>query len=144
MAWLGRLGFAGSSDEMAGLVLVEATPPGIYGPLAEPDPGTKAPIDSFVSESQVVAAPPSPRVPTIEIVAGRFDPLYLPGTSTIWFLLQARQAKDLGARTVTAEESGHLVPLDQPDVVVTAIEDAVAAVRDPSRWATPASATPAP
>jgi pimeloyl-ACP methyl ester carboxylesterase len=130
---------------VAGLVLVEATPPGIYGPLAEPDPGWEAPIDFFVSESQVVVAPPPPPMPAVVIVAGTFDPLYTPpGTGTMWFLLQARQAKDLGARTVTAEESGHLVPLDRPEVVVTAIEDVVAAVRDPSRWATPTSATPAP
>ena len=58
--------------------------------------------------------------------------------------LQTGQAKDLGARVVRAEESGHFVPLDQPEVVVTAIEDVVAAVRDPSSWATPAAATPAP
>ena len=54
------------------------------------------------------------------------------------------QAEELGARLVVAEESGHFVSLDQPEVVVTAIEDVVAAARDPSRWATPASATPTP
>jgi pimeloyl-ACP methyl ester carboxylesterase len=130
-------------DAVAGLVLVEGSPPGIYGPLAEPDPGTPAPIDLFVSESQVVAAPPPPPLPAVVIVAGRFEPEYAPGTGTMWFFLQARQAKELGARTVTAKESGHLVPLDQPEVVVTAIEDVVAAVRDPSSWATPVAATPA-
>jgi pimeloyl-ACP methyl ester carboxylesterase len=130
-------------DEMAGLVLVEGSPPGIYGPFAANDPGTEAPIDLFVSESQVVVAPPPPPMPMVNILAEKFDPTYAPGTPGTWFALQARQAKDLGARTVTAKESGHLVPLDQPQVVVTAIADVVAAVRDPSRWATPA-ATPVP
>ena len=127
--------------EVAGLVLVDAFPPGFYGPLAEPDRG----IDFFVSESQVVVAPLPPPMPAVVIVAGTADPLYIPpGTGPLWFTLQERQAQDLGARTVTAEESGHLVPLDQPEVVVAAIEDVVAAVRDPSSWATPAAATPAP
>lgn len=131
--------------EMAGLVLVDAFPPGFYGPLAEPDPGMAAPIDFFVSESQVVVAPLPPPMPAVVIVAGTADPLYIPpGTVPLWFTLQERQAQDLGARTVTAEESGHLVPLDQPEVVVTAIEDVVAAARDPGSWATPAAATPAP
>ena len=60
-------------------------------------------------------------------------------------LLQAGQARDLGARIVVAEESDHLVPFQQPAVMVmiAAIEDVVTAVRDPSSWATPA-ATPSP
>jgi hypothetical protein len=56
--------------------------------------------------------------------------------------LQAAQVRDLDARIVVAEESGHLVPFDQPDVMIAAIEDVVAAVRDPSSWATPAASTP--
>ena len=32
----------------------------------------------------------------------------------------------------------------KPEVVVAAIEDVVQAVRDPSSWATPVAATPAP
>jgi hypothetical protein len=59
-------------------------------------------------------------------------------------LLQAGQARDLGMRIVLAEESSHLVPFQQPDVIIAAIEDVVKAVRDPSRWATPAAATPSP
>jgi hypothetical protein len=57
---------------------------------------------------------------------------------------QAAQARDLGARIVVAEESNHLVPFQQPEVMIAAIEDVVEAVRDPSRWATPAAGTPVP
>jgi pimeloyl-ACP methyl ester carboxylesterase len=129
--------------EVAGLVLVEGSPPGVFGPFAEPDPGTTGPIALFVSESQVVAAPPPPPVPVVAIVAGKPEMYYVPGTLTEWYALHAKQAKDLGARVVRAEESGHVVPLDQPEEVVVVIKDVVATVRDPSSWATPV-ATPAP
>ena len=78
------------------------------------------------------------------IVAKEPELHLIPGTVKEWFALQAVQARDLGARLVYAEESGHFVPLDQPGVVIAAIADVVAAVRDPSSWATPAAATPAP
>jgi pimeloyl-ACP methyl ester carboxylesterase len=48
-------------DEVAGLVLVDAGPPGSFGPYAREGLGLAAPIDYSVSESQVVAAPPPPR-----------------------------------------------------------------------------------
>ena len=59
-------------------------------------------------------------------------------------LLQAGQVRDLGARIVLAEESSHLVPFQQPEVIIATMEDVVKAVRDPSKWATPAAATPSP
>ncbi len=127
-------------DAVVGLVLVDGVPSGRYGPPA--GPGAAAPIDYFVSESQVVAAPPPPPVPAVVIVARNPEPEYIIGTVTTWYALQEVLARDLGARVVYAEESGHFVSLDQPEVVVAAIEDVVAAVRDPSSWATPA-ATPA-
>ena len=66
-------------DEVAGLVLVEGAPPGVYGPFAEPGPGLAAPIDFFVSEAQVVAAPAPPPVPTVVIVAGEVRVGHHPG-----------------------------------------------------------------
>jgi pimeloyl-ACP methyl ester carboxylesterase len=41
------------------------------------------------------------------------------------------------ARHVIAEESGHFIHDDQPDLVIEAIRQVVAAVRDPATWATP-------
>lgn len=43
------------------------------------------------------------------------------------------------ARFEVTEESAHYVQLDQPDLVIAAIRQVVAAVRDPASWATPAS-----
>jgi pimeloyl-ACP methyl ester carboxylesterase len=150
-------------DEVVGLVLVEAVPPGLnardyvldwFPSEAEReteraftggrDPELESPIDQFMSEAQLLAAPPPPRVPTVEIVAGMIDPeLPLLGDAT-WYEAQAYQARDLGARVVIAEESDHFIPFNQPEVIIAAIEDVVAAVRDPSSWATPTAGTPSP
>jgi hypothetical protein len=47
---------------------------------------------------------------------------------------------------VIAAESGHYVQLQQPELVVDAIQQVIDAVRDPSTWtplaASPAAATP--
>jgi hypothetical protein len=42
-----------------------------------------------------------------------------------------------GTRHIVAEGVGHNIHQDQPDLVVEAILDVVAAVRDPATWATP-------
>jgi pimeloyl-ACP methyl ester carboxylesterase len=150
-------------DAVVGLVLVEGQPPGVSARdfslawfrsdaerevtaayAAGTDPSLAAPIDFFASEGQVVAAPPPPLVPTVAIVAGKIDLAYPPAYNANWIEGQANQARDLGARVVYAEQSGHFVPTDEPEVVITAIEDVVAAVRDPSSWATPVASTPSP
>jgi pimeloyl-ACP methyl ester carboxylesterase len=159
-------------DELAGLVLVEGTPIGWntvdiaigwYSSEAEReatrntasgrDPiAPTSPLDQIVSEGQVAAAPPPPRVPTVVVIAGKIELEVPEGGHVEWsdidsvatyYELQAGQARELGARVVIADQSGHLVPFDQPDVMLAAIEDVVEAVRDPSAWATPV-ATAAP
>jgi pimeloyl-ACP methyl ester carboxylesterase len=147
-------------DEVVGLVLVEAVPPGLnerdfvldwFPSQAERedaraftggrDPKLASPLDQFASGAQVLVAPPPPLVPTVEIVAGMIDPeLPLLGDAT-WYEAQAYQARDLGARVVVAEHSDHFVPFNEPEVIITAISDVVAAVRDPSSWATPVAAS---
>jgi len=51
------------------------------------------------------------------------------------------------ARLVVAAESGHYIQLEQPELVIAAVRDVVAAVRDRVPWvgtaASPAAATPA-
>ena len=131
-------------DQVAGLVLVDAGPPGVFAPSDGLQPGLAAPIDFHASQEQVLAAPPPPPVPAVVIVAEEPELFDIRGTVAEWHALQAAQARELGARLVVAEGSGHFVPLDRPGVVIAAIEDVVAAVRDPSSWATPAAATPAP
>jgi pimeloyl-ACP methyl ester carboxylesterase len=49
-----------------------------------------------------------------------------------------------GTRHVIASESGHYIQRDQPELVIAAIRQVVAAVRDPRTWSTPAASTPAP
>lgn len=46
------------------------------------------------------------------------------------------------AHWVTAADSGHYVQAEQPALVIAAIAEVVAAVRDPSTWATPAAGMP--
>jgi len=154
-------------DHLAGLVLVEGAPPGwnvgdlTLSPLTEAEReglrelvsgreplNPDSPVETLVSEGQVLAAPPPPPVPTVMIVANKMDYLLTEGEEgpVSWndldavarfHLLQAGQARDLGARIVIAEESNHLVPFEQPEVMIAAIEDVIEAVRDPSSWATP-------
>ncbi len=110
-----------------------------------------SPLDQITSEAQVVVAPPPPRVPTVAIVAGKIEVEVPEGGTASWsdldsvatyYELQAGQARELGARIDIADQSGHLVPFDQPEVMIAAIEDVVEAVRDPSSWATPVAGTP--
>jgi pimeloyl-ACP methyl ester carboxylesterase len=160
--------------QLAGLVLVEGAPPGwnvldlTLSPLTEAEreglrelvagrepSNPTSPVETLVSEAQVLAAPPPPPVPTVMIVAAKIDWLLTEGEErdVTWgdlegaarfHLLQAGQARDLGARIVVAEESNHLVPFQQPEVMIATIKDVVEAVRDPSSWATPEAATPSP
>jgi pimeloyl-ACP methyl ester carboxylesterase len=160
-------------DQVAGLVLVEAAPGAwdigdlTLSPLTEAEreglrelasgrepANPSAPVETLISAAQVLAAPPPPPVPTVMIVAANTAFWLVPEDGEVtWSHLesvalylhfQAGQARDLGARIVVAEESTHLVPFDQPEVMIAAIEDVVEAVRDPSSWATPAVGTPVP
>ena len=62
----------------------------------------------------------------------------------IWGPLQEKLAALVpDSRLAVAEESGHFIPGDQPDLVIEAIQQVVEAVRDPSTWTIgPAAATP--
>ena len=76
----------------------------------------------------MLAAPPPPPVPTVMIVAVKTDFWLIPPEGDVtWYDLefvasfirqQAAQARDLGARIVVAEESDHLVPFQQPEVMI--------------------------
>jgi pimeloyl-ACP methyl ester carboxylesterase len=100
---------------------------------------------------------PMPDMPLIVLAAGRIDDLaedgYPAEYATYWSeTLAAQLQADLAslvpnARLLVVADSGHFIHRDQPRVVIQAIEDVVAAVRDPSAWAisaTPEAVTPAP
>jgi D-alanyl-D-alanine carboxypeptidase len=46
------------------------------------------------------------------------------------------------SQQILAEESGHYIQIDQPDLVIDAIADVIEAARDPGSWAIPVGATP--
>ena len=53
----------------------------------------------------------------------------------VWLPLQEELAALVpDGRLVVAEQSGHFIPGDQPDLVIVAIQQVVDAVRDPSTW----------
>src|SRR5262249_32600672 len=54
-----------------------------------------------------------------------------------WREQQEAMARVLDAQLLVADQSGHAIPFDQPDLVVDATRAVVEAVRDPGTWATP-------
>jgi pimeloyl-ACP methyl ester carboxylesterase len=67
------------------------------------------------------------------------------GLERAWTVEQDRLAALLpGARHVIATESEHYIQLQQPELVIAAVQQVVAAVRDPSSWATSTPSTPSP
>jgi len=99
--------------------------------------------------------PQSPGVPFPLVVLSRGQPMAMPadlpggltgeGLERAWTAEQDRLAALLpDARHVIASESEHYIQLQQPELVVAAVQQVVAAVRDPSSWATSTPSTPSP
>ena len=79
-----------------------------------------------VSAKQVKASRPMPEVPVLVLTRGRsFWPGYSNGDETerVWMELQD-ELSQLGANPVhlIAERSGHVIHLDQPGIVITAVQ----------------------
>jgi pimeloyl-ACP methyl ester carboxylesterase len=144
------------ADEVGGLVLVDPTHEefsarlgdalvalGTPVPLAPHEPD----VDdlSFAQMREARASGPFPPMPLIVISHGRSaDPAERPPSwpiveeERIWRELHAELARMVpDGRHVIAETSGHDIPQEQPELVVSAIQAVVTAVRDPSDWATP-------
>jgi pimeloyl-ACP methyl ester carboxylesterase len=98
------------------------------------------------------AAAPMRPMPLIVLTAGQTaEPsLFPPGwpveaDAELWRELQTDLAGLVpNARHIVAEQSGHYIHQAEPDLVVEAIRQVVAAVRDPSVWVPPTATTPAP
>lgn len=132
-------------QSVVGLVLVEATPEEYpvrereLRPLAEQRrfendlglarPAARAEYAGIASSvAQVREAAPLPDIPLVVITAGRSD--LPPALREAWQELQ----KELvtltpQGRQIVANESGHFVQFDQPQIIGTAILDIVAGVR---------------
>ncbi len=162
-----RLYAATYPDEVVGLVLIDAAHEDYHdqlralltpsqwttftGPppeLADDPVFERLDIDASTSAMrEAAAASPLRPLPLVVLTHGRpFDwPPGVPSAAVeaLWLPLQEDLAALVpGGRLVVAEESGHFIQGDQPELVIAAIRQVVEAVRDPGTWATP-QATPA-
>ncbi len=127
-------------DEVVGLVLVDATPAQYLercvaateasrcGPSNEwvdqlPEPLRSELQSRAATEEQVLSASPAPQIPTVVIVSPRSDGQ--PDTDAVWVEVQRERAAALDATLVMAEESGHYVQFDEPELVLEAIRKIV-------------------
>lgn len=148
-------------QDVAGLVLIDSAHEDYYAglqelltpeqsaavfdpPVNEDDAEFEA-LDALASAQQVIAAQatsPLKEMPVIVVThGGPFPfPAEFPAAALedVWRSAQQHLAALVpGTRFIVATESGHYVQLAQPDLVISAIQDVVEAVRDPGSWASP-------
>lgn len=150
-------------DEVAGLVLVDPTPEefgarlgqlaqalGTPVPPASPPPPPSPDETSFAQMRAARAAGPLRSMPLVVLSHDRAaDPSERPTgwpvaeEEQIWRGLHAEIARLVpDGRHVIAEDSGHDIHTERPDLVVGAVSDVVAAARDPRSWGTSVAASP--
>jgi CubicO group peptidase (beta-lactamase class C family)/pimeloyl-ACP methyl ester carboxylesterase len=165
-----RLYAATYPDEVVGMVLVDATHEDNWVRLEEeigPDlwpqavaqftqavaAGVLEPLDLETTATQVRdAREERPLHPMPLVVLTHTQPpdpaTLLPGLSVEaserrWGEQQADLTTLLSnSQQILAEESGHYIQLDQPNLVIDAIAHVIEAVHDPNRWGAHAAATP--
>lgn len=154
-----RLYAATYPEEVVGLVLIDAAHEDYYaamydaltpelreamatmateGPPELADYAARERLDTVASADQLraaAAATPLRPMPLIVLTHGRpWDwPSGYPAAAleAVWEPLQTKLAAlTPDGRLVVAEQSGHFIPGDEPDVVIDAIQEVVAAVRD--------------
>lgn len=149
-----RLYAATYPDEVVGLVLIDAAHEDYYdqvrgvlspeqweafaAPAEEAFSGQER-IDTAASAAEMRAASPLRPMPLAVITHGRpwdWPPGYpAVDLEALWFPLQEDLASlTPGAHLVVAEQSGHFIPGDEPEVIIGEIEQVVAAVRNPDTW----------
>src|SRR5215216_4348171 len=158
-----RLYAATYPDEVVGLVLVDAAHEDYYGAMREvltPEQRTeivrleeqgppeladyldRERLDTDASADQMRAAAttsPLPPLPLVVLTHGRpwdwTSDYPAAALEAVWLPLQEELAVLVpDGRLIVAEQSGHFIPGDQPEVVIAAIRQVVDAVRDPSTW----------
>jgi pimeloyl-ACP methyl ester carboxylesterase len=168
-----RLYAATYPDEVVGLVLIDAAHEDYYAAqretltpeqqaeiarLAEQGPPELADypererIDvdaSAAAMRDAAAASPLRPLPLVVVTHGLpwdSPPGYpVADLEAVWMPLQEQLASlTPDARLVVAEQSRHFIPGDQPELVIEAIRQVVAAVRDPGTWASPVAGSPTP
>jgi pimeloyl-ACP methyl ester carboxylesterase len=149
--------------DVSGMVLIDAThedqiegladilPPELLALVADSTNPEGVDVEaSLMQMADARTATPVPPMPLVVLSAEPGDPsAWPPG----WPVEEANQLHhelqaDLAnlvpeGRLVVTDQSGHYIHQSQPDLVLQAIQQVVAAVQDPTTWGTP-SATPAP
>jgi pimeloyl-ACP methyl ester carboxylesterase len=151
---------------MAGLVLLDPPYPGYFATfleLAPPDSPEVAPearsyyggqneeqLDIETGFGQVAAPAAPPAIPIVLVTHGVGEPppcfpcsegYPIAELEAAWQAGQAELAQALGARLVVAENTSHFIGEENPGLVLGLTAEVIAAVRDPSTWATPAAST---
>jgi pimeloyl-ACP methyl ester carboxylesterase len=155
------------ATNFAGLVLLDPPYPGYFAQFLEMAPpdspeagletdpyirgGNEENIDLVTAFGQVTAPADVPGIPIIVVTHGagvpppcNFEPPcsadYPTGEfEAAWQAGLAELADALGARLVVAEGVGHEVADEDPELVIGLASEVIAAVIDPTSWATPAS-----
>jgi len=123
-------------QNVVGVVLIDATPPGLIAvldslgiPIPPPDDPVENPegIDIRASAAQVLAAPSFPPVPLRVLTHGLS---FGPPLEDVWQEVQLAQSQlSPAGRLIVARRSGHYIQIDQPKLVVRAIVNVVARAR---------------
>ena len=154
-------------DEVEGLALIDAVhmdyyarrtallktlfPPAAWKPLMRAlrarvpailDPEQIDIEASLAQTREALSTTPVASMPMFVLTHGRpdasGDPRLVDADERLWQRLQAEIAALIPeSRHVIAEQSGHDIHHEQPDLVVTAIREVVEAARDPGTWKTP-------
>ena len=131
-------------DDVAGLVLVdpssvqlrdELTPEQWQSTLDLVDSlvdGSDVEVPDYAGTVDVVASGPAvPRVPAVVMTSDKpFDFAAGDAPWSTWLTAHDRLAEALGARHVTDTDSGHLIMVEQPELVTSAVRDVLARSRE--------------
>jgi pimeloyl-ACP methyl ester carboxylesterase len=160
-----RLSAATYPGDVVGLVLVDAAHEDYYAQLRgvltpqqwAAATGATAPAGSTLERIDVVAsanemrraaaATPLPAMPLIVLTHGQpwAWPAGYPADAleALWVPLQEQLAAlTPDARLLVARASDHDIPGEQPELIIAAVRQVVAAVRDPATWTTPIPVNP--
>jgi pimeloyl-ACP methyl ester carboxylesterase len=136
--------------EIAGLVFVEPTQPGLYEWIRSHRPDVWKEIESGLAKSpeavrdeetaaetsaaQAEAAGPLPDVPVILLAGGLTNDFRTPELLQFWTERHREFLKRTPhGRLVLAEKSGHYIQADEPEVVIRAVEEVVRIARRKAR-----------
>ncbi len=130
--------------DVAGLVLIDATPPAIV--MAGLDQLPEADREAVMTLLNTLDHPTG-IVPAVVLAAGHHGPPDAPPDpdfEAAWQGLQREQADVLQASFVSLPDADHVIHRDEPAVVVESIRNVLEAVRHPNTWAMTATGTPPP